>query len=244
MRSLQTDDIPGAFKREKNIQNPTNIMTIDDIDGARPSKFQHRGYDKIKAITNAKYSHVFDQFGNRKLEFTKKLKFKSDPFASSKERRKQQLKIPKIQESAYIPRNLGNFRLNKRHYNGLSKNHSNVGEILREARSEVNKSLIQNNSLNLSMNNSINYSQNYSPRSPISHKDLKLKIENDKFQSKILNKVASQDQITNENCEKIFIPSSSDVTSLIKKNKRTRLSERFSIMSENINSTRKLIKNV
>mmetsp|Transcript_29271 Transcript_29271/g.25884 ORF Transcript_29271/g.25884 Transcript_29271/m.25884 type:complete len:176 (-) Transcript_29271:105-632(-) len=154
LRSLKTDDIPGAHKRERNIQQPHNSMTIDDIDGARPSVFRHRWFDKKKININAKYNHIFDQFGNRKLEITPRIDSTGDPLASSKERRKS--KQPSIiTDSVYKPKQLGGVRLSRRYYNGLYKNRSNVGEILREARNEVNQTLNQNHSMNLTVDPSL-----------------------------------------------------------------------------------------
>lgn len=120
-------------------------MTIDDIEGARPSVFRHRKFDRKEIHTNAKYDNMFDQFGTRRKENEKVSNTKIDPLAGSKERRKDQLSFQKHSESDYEPRLFTGLSISRRLYRGIYKNQSNVGALLREARKDLNPNLSVNN---------------------------------------------------------------------------------------------------
>lgn len=126
LRSLNTNDIEGASVHTKVIAYPKNIMGVEDIPGAKPSRFKHRWFDKKQVATNAKYDHMFDEFGNRKHDYSLNIDSKVDPLAGSRERRKDHLKRVDHEEADFKPVNLYNFRLSRRFFKGVSKNKSNV----------------------------------------------------------------------------------------------------------------------
>ncbi|CAI2374018.1 unnamed protein product [Moneuplotes crassus] len=227
-RSLKTDDIPGAVKKQVNVQNPKDIMTTNDIPGSRPSKFRHRIFNQKKPITNAKYKNTFDEFGSRKLEnryLYIEVSKKGDPLAGSKERRKNMLSIPKMSDSTYMPRKLGNLRLDRRYYNGIYKNKSNVGEVLREARNEINHSLMTNHSMNLSMHQS--------PRNSDKRSSSKAVIERDHLQTKPLQKVSSQEHIA-ENPHSISL--NHDFSDQFVQNSNDKITKKFSLVNPRLSN--------
>ena len=121
LRSLNTHDIPGAYSNSKEIAHPTNIMSTDDIEGAKPSRFRHRKWDRKKIIIDAKYNNWFDEFGNRREESPPSQERKVDPLAGSKERRKTELSGNKFKESDYSPVFIKEWRPSRRHFKGVYK---------------------------------------------------------------------------------------------------------------------------
>lgn len=123
--------------------------------------------------------------------------------------------------------NLGNIRLSRRYYKGLYKNRSNVGEILREARNEVDKTLNPNQSMNLSIN--------HSPRSPSSRGNSSEAFNKSQHLSEALTKVTSVDQINNDFSPRYSVPS--EVSKKIKQKQKNKFVERFHNINQKIDSS-------
>ncbi|CAI2374635.1 unnamed protein product [Moneuplotes crassus] len=222
LRSLKTDDIPGAFRKKINIQNPKDIMTIDDIPGAKPSKFRHRGFDKKKLINNAKYKNIFDKFGSRKLENTINISGIRDPLAASRERRKNMFKLSKMSDSAYAPRNLGCLRLSRRYYKGISKNQSHMSEIMREARNEANTSLLSTHSMTLP------------PHAPIHHSSMEVQFPS---QANICNTLARSPSLLPQTFSQYKIDQKSPSQLSNSPNPQLKFAQRFSVMTNKFDAT-------
>jgi len=132
-RSIGTRDIPGAFTHTRSVHNPHDIMSTEDIDGSKPSRFRHRGFDRKDALPNAKYSGLFDSTGKRiGVNELEKHHGHTDPLAPSQLRKKEQFIRKEPVNEDYIPISLKNLRLSRRNYCGVRKNQSNMYEFLRE----------------------------------------------------------------------------------------------------------------
>ena len=149
LRSLNTHDIPGAFNPTREVKHPPNIMSIDDIEGAKPSRFRHRKWDQKKVTINAKYDNLFDQFGNRREELLNSEERIIDPLASSKERRKAQLNVNWHTESDYVPVFNRELRPSRRQFRGIYKNKSNVEFKWKEKENNIDHYKSVDSSLNL-----------------------------------------------------------------------------------------------